>query len=199
MLSCFTQGFLALYFILAACFYAILNWILFKVSIKVGKLTLLFLKNLKLIKLLIKITQNRGLRINHVLDYYMKAYVFAFWFVHMCHCVFIQHGVSGGARLRLPWCTSSLCSTVWEQCAALSASLVPLGSLPQRQGLALFPLLYFKPLSLFHSLFNTHWALLSTSFAPLAVVRCLFPPFLIRNETLLHLLILPLPLVLLFF
>lgn len=141
-----------------------------------------------------KITQNRGLYTNNVLDYDMKAYVFAFCFVHMCHCVFIRHGVSGDARLRLPWCTSSLCSAVWEQCAALSASLVPLGSLPHRQGLALFPFLYFRPLSLFHSLFNTHWALRSTSFAPISAVRCLLPSFLIRYETLLHLLILPLPL-----
>ena len=76
----------------------------------------------------------------------------------------------------------------------MSASLVPLGSLPQRQGLALFPFLSFRPLSLFHSLFNTHWALLSTSFAPLSVVRCLKPSLLIRNETLLHLHVPALPL-----
>lgn len=117
-----------------------------------------------------------------------------FWLEYVHHCLIIQHGVSGGTRLRLPWCTAPLCSAVWEQRAALSAPLVPLGSLPQRQGLALFPFLSFRPLSLFHSLFNTHWALLSTSFAPLSVVRCLKPSLLIRNETLLHLRILALPL-----
>lgn len=105
-----------------------------------------------------------------------------FWSAYVHHCLIIQHGVSGGTRLRLPWCTAPLCSAVWEQRAALSASLVPLGSLPQRQGLTLFPFLSFRPLSLFHSLFNTHWALLSTSFAPLSVVRCLKPSLLISQR-----------------
>lgn len=54
--------------------------------------------------------------------------------------------------------------------------LVPLGSLPQRQGLALFPFLYSGPLSLFHSLFNSHWVLLSMSFAPHSVAHCLYLP-----------------------
>lgn len=78
-----------------------------------------------------------------------------------------------------------------KQCAALSASFVPLGSLPQRQGLALFPLL-FRPLSVFLSLFNTHWVLLSISLTPVVGAYCLSSFVLIHNETLLHLLILPL-------
>lgn len=40
---------------------------------------------------------------------------------------------------------------MWEQCAALSASLVPLSSLPQRQGLALFLFPCLRPLSRCHS------------------------------------------------
>lgn len=80
-----------------------------------------------------------------------------------------------------------------KQCAALSASLVPLGSLPQRQGLALFPLLLFRPLSLFLSLFNTHRALLSISLTPLLGVHCLLPSVLIHSKTVLHSFILPLP------
>lgn len=44
----------------------------------------------------------------------------------------------------------------------------------------------FRPLSLFHSLLNTHWALLSTSFAPLSVVRCLLPPSQRNSSSLTH-------------
>lgn len=56
----------------------------------------------------------------------------------------------------------------------MSAFPVPLGSLPQRQGLNLFPLFFFRPLSFFYSLFNTHWALLSIS-PHSSLIYCLFP------------------------
>lgn len=96
-------------------------------------------------------------------------------------CVFIQHGVSGGRRLRLPWCTSSLCSAVWEQRAALFASLVAFGWLPRRQRSRslLSPLSQTSPALLF-SLSNTHRAPLSTSFAPhsLSSVVFFYPRFL---------------------
>lgn len=85
----------------------------------------------------------------------------------------IRHGISGGAWLGLPWCTSSLCSVVWEQCAALSASPVPLCSLPQRQGLALFLFLCARR-SLFHVQSSTQPTVQFTSFT-LLLIAFTFP------------------------
>lgn len=96
-------------------------------------------------------------------------------FVNMGHCVFIQHGVCGGARLRLPWCTSSLClpcessvrlclplSFLSARCLRGKVSLLSLSSTSQRSH------------SFIHSL------------KPIVVRWCLYPSFLIRNETPLH-------------
>lgn len=132
----------------------------------------------------------RGPYTHHVLDYYSKACVFAIWFVHACHCVFIRCGV-GWRKAQTPMMhLSSLFCRVraahgfvcLSHSSRLVASEARSRSLPS-------PLLQS---SLTHSFIHSFIPI--GHCCPFLSLLCVLPSFLICYETLLHSHILPLPL-----